>query len=249
MHAEHQQRPERGPQAVDAVELAGHVLVALAEALNLALLLVECLHDPDARNRVGEHVGDARPLPPGPQEQLLNRLAVPVDQPAERRHRDGHHQSEAPVGLKAGDDGHAGVAQWRGLARILLQPHRVRALPQFFGEPERAKRRLPVGIVRAGEAVAVDRDAESREHPLVCGVVSGVRVEQRPVEIEEDGPVDVAAHAQLSRKRTSGGSMPPLVFSFATASAAGCAGSIVWTTALTIIVSATSAGLAKGCSA
>ena len=97
VHAEHQERPERGPEPVDAVELPGHVLVALAEARDLPVLLVERLHDPDARNRVGEHVGDARPLAPRPQEQLLDRLAVPVDQPAKHRHRDRHDQAEPPV--------------------------------------------------------------------------------------------------------------------------------------------------------
>ena len=56
VHAEHEQRPECGPRRVNTVELRRHVLVALAEAPDLALLLVEGLDHADARDRVRQDI-------------------------------------------------------------------------------------------------------------------------------------------------------------------------------------------------
>src|SRR6184192_3654234 len=97
VHREHQQRPERGPHAVQAVDLVRHVVVVAAEPRDLAGLLVECLDDADTGHRVGQDVRQPRPLAPYAQERPVERLAVPVNCPAEERHRDDHDQAEPPV--------------------------------------------------------------------------------------------------------------------------------------------------------
>ena len=97
VNAQHEQRPERRPRGVDPVELGRHILVAFAEASDLALLLVERLDHPNPRDRVRQHVRHARPLPPGPDEQAADVFPVPVDQPAEHRHRQRHHQTQPPI--------------------------------------------------------------------------------------------------------------------------------------------------------
>jgi hypothetical protein len=59
VHREHEQRPERGPCAVDPVELGRDVIVALGEPADLPRFLVECLYDPDSGNRIRQHISHA----------------------------------------------------------------------------------------------------------------------------------------------------------------------------------------------
>jgi hypothetical protein len=61
---------------VDAIELAHRFGVSLAEALFFARFLVESLDHAHARNRVGQHVGQPRPLAPNAREHPLHAVAV-----------------------------------------------------------------------------------------------------------------------------------------------------------------------------
>ena len=97
VHGEHEQRPERGPQAVQPVDLVRHVVVVAVEPRDLARLLVERLDDADPGHGVRQHVREARPLAPHAQEHAVEGFAVSVDRPAEQRHGKRHHQAEPPV--------------------------------------------------------------------------------------------------------------------------------------------------------
>jgi hypothetical protein len=97
VHRQHEARPEPGPQRVDVVDLLRDVVVADDEPVDLPRFLVERLDHPDARDRVRQDVRHPRPFPPCPDEEPVQRLSVPIDQPAEDRHRQRHHETEPPV--------------------------------------------------------------------------------------------------------------------------------------------------------
>ncbi len=149
---------------MDAVELLGHVEVSLTEPAILALLLVEGLHHPHARDRVGQHLGHPRPLAPRAQEQPVDALAVRVDRPAEQRHRQRHHQPQTPVEA----DQHGAQADEHDQRQRHVHHAEGQELPQPIGIRAHPRDQAP-GLVTGVEAETEPLQVLEEVRPQVAG--------------------------------------------------------------------------------
>ena len=82
---------------MDLVELIRYGVVPIHETADLARLLIEGFDDANAGDRIAQHIRQAGPLSPRANEPRVERFTVPVNHPAEERHRQRHDETKPPV--------------------------------------------------------------------------------------------------------------------------------------------------------
>ncbi len=99
-------RAKKRPEYVHTNIGIEHVLIATAEAVDLALLLGKCLHDADARNGVGQYIDHFRPSGPRTSETMTKSNSHFLRHPGNQRKWQQRNQCHRRVDIKENSRGH-----------------------------------------------------------------------------------------------------------------------------------------------